>query len=334
MTAGMQRQAAEQAPVVTVTLNPAIDQTVIIDRLTPGAVHRARRVERNAGGKGVNVASCLADWGLAATVTGVLGQDNTASFDALFAAGGITDRFIRVPGATRVNIKLADLDSADTTDINLPGLDVDTGAIGRLMAVLDDVAGTGAIVVLAGSLPAGVDTDLYRVLTGYLRGRGARVVLDTSGPPLAAALDAPPEAMPDCVKPNRAELADWAGRPLDDDAAVVEAARALVRRGIGLVVVSMGADGALFVTAEDVIHAALPPERVLSTVGAGDAMVAGIVAAMAEGGAIEDLARRGVAFATAKLALVGPHLPPAPRVAALAAQVMLDHPLSPARLQA
>ncbi|WP_372072398.1 1-phosphofructokinase [Tistrella mobilis] len=311
------------AAIITVTLNPAIDQTIVIDHLVPGEVHRAKRVECSPGGKGVNVASCLADWGLRVTATGILGRDNAAAFDGLFAAGRIADRFLRVPGETRVNVKLADLAAADTTDINLPGLAVGAADLGRLRTVLDEVAGAGSVVVLAGSLPSGVAVGIYPDLCRRLRTRGARVVLDTSGAPLAAALGADEDALPDCVKPNRDELAAWAGRRLETRADLLAAAQGLVARGIALVVVSMGAEGALFVTATRAIHAGLPPERVLSTVGAGDAMVAGIVAAHAEGGDLERIARAGTAFAATKLGLVGPHLPARGVVEAAMARVHL-----------
>ncbi|WP_236849616.1 PfkB family carbohydrate kinase, partial [Chromobacterium subtsugae] len=106
----------------TITLNPALDQTVTLDELLPGGVNLARAAQLNAGGKGINVASCLADWGLPATVHGLLGRDNSGAFEQLFAAKRIHDRMLRLPGDSRVNIKLADLQSGRTTDINLPGL--------------------------------------------------------------------------------------------------------------------------------------------------------------------------------------------------------------------
>ena len=96
------------AAVLTVTLNPALDQTITLDRLRLGEVHRARSVRIDAAGKGVNVASCLADWGVATAVTGVLGAGNATAFDALFAAKRIADGFVRRPGDTRINVKLLD----------------------------------------------------------------------------------------------------------------------------------------------------------------------------------------------------------------------------------
>ncbi|PWC67343.1 1-phosphofructokinase [Azospirillum sp. TSH7] len=310
-------------PVVTVTLNPAIDQTITVDALKPGSVHRARAVRHNAGGKGVNVASCLADWGTPVVATGLLGTGNAAPFEALFQAKGIADAFLRLPGETRGNVKIADLAANDTTDINLPGLTADPGALGRVQETVRRLVEPGTPVLLAGSLPDGLPTDTYAILTADLAAAGARVVLDSSGPPLAAAL-ASTGALPHCIKPNRHELEDWAVRPLPTDADLLDAARGLQRRGVSVVVVSLGADGALFVDGARALHGRLPPVQALSTVGAGDAMVAGLIAAFQQEGGLEDVARLSVAFAAAKLGCFGPNLPDPATVQALAAQVTLS----------
>ena len=108
-------------PILTITPHPAIDETVSLPSLRPGAVNVATQARRNAGGKGINVASCLADWGAPVVALGLLGQDNAAAFEALFARKGIADACQRVPGSTRTNIKIVAADTGDTTDINLPG---------------------------------------------------------------------------------------------------------------------------------------------------------------------------------------------------------------------
>jgi 1-phosphofructokinase len=318
----MSGQSKTAKPVVTVTLNPAIDQTIMVEALKPGSVHRAKAVRHNAGGKGVNVASCLADWGTPVVATGLLGSGNAAPFEAMFAAKGIADAFLRLPGETRVNIKIADLAANDTTDINLPGLSADAGALGRVRETVLGLVEPGTPVLLAGSLPDGLPADAYAGLTADLSSAGARVVLDSSGAPLAAAL-ASTGALPHCIKPNRHELEDWAGRPLLTDADLLAAARDLHRRGVAVVVVSLGADGALFVGGGRALHGRLPPVTALSTVGAGDAMVAGLIAAFQMDGGLEDVARLSVAFAAAKLGCFGPNLPDAATVRSLAAQVAL-----------
>ena len=312
------------SPVLTLTLNPAIDQTVVLDALAPGQVHRARAVRAHAGGKGVNVACCLADWGLSVAATGVLGSDNAAPFTQVMSEKGIDDRFVWIPGETRTNLKLLDRRSGDTTDINLPGLAVTPGTLDAASAVLLDMVQPGSLAVLAGSLPGGLPPETYRDLTRRLKAREARVVLDASGGPLAAALAAAPDALPHAVKPNRHELEEWAGRALPALSDVLAAARSLHARGIPLVVVSLGAEGALFLSAEGAVHARPPATQVTSTVGAGDALVAGLVAGLHDGLALADMARRALAFASAKLTREGANLPPRTEVEAVAASVRVE----------
>jgi len=309
--------------VVAVSLNPALDQTVMLDRLTPGAVQRAQWARVDAGGKAVNVAACLGDWDVEVAVAGVLGADNAAPFEHLFAAKGIEDRCVRLPGATRTNIKLVDEARSETTDINLPGLAVDDDALRVVRRNLRALCRPGSWAVLSGSLPAGLRNEVYAELLAELAEQGVRSVLDTSGAPLAAALDAPAAHLPYAVKPNWHELEAWAGRALRDTADVLEAARGLRQRGIALVVVSLGAEGALFVQGDAVLHARPPAVHQSSTVGAGDAMVAGLTAAQLAGADLEATARLATAFATAKLGRAGASLPSREHVLSLAAAVAL-----------
>lgn len=320
--------------VVTVTPHPALDQTVRVANLTPGEVNRAESLEVNAGGKGVNVAACLADYGLATIATGLLGEEDRGAFEALFAAKRITDRFVQVAGRARINVKLVDPVRGETTDINLPAARVTPAEVDALAARLRELASPGRWFVLAGSLPPGVDADFYRRAIAALRGAGARVALDTSGAPLAEVLAAGPDALPDLIKPNREELAAALGHALESDDAVLEAACALVGRGIARVVVSLGARGALGVTAVPdssagaagwrVFRATPPVVPVASTVGAGDALVAGLVAGLVEGRPWDEVGRRATAIAAAKLARVGPHLPERAALDALAERVAVE----------
>ena len=299
--------------VLTVTLNPAIDQTVHLTELVPGTVHRALAAEQHAGGKGVNVAGCLSDWRHGdeppIIATGMLGQINAPTFQSFFESKDIIDRFIRLPGQTRRNIKLLDETTGDTTDINLPGLTPQAVHLDELRAVLEAETKPGTTVVLSGSLPPGLADTTYRDLVGQLNGHGARVLLDTSGLPFREALAAPAASLPWAIKPNQQELEEWIGRPFADLGEMVQAALALCRRGIGLVIISRGAEGAMFVSEQHVLLGQPPLLNVTSTVGAGDALVAGVVAAVREKADPERLVRLSLAFAAAKLTQNGPNLP-------------------------
>jgi len=295
--------------VCTVTLNPAIDQTVDLPALTVGAVNRASAVHFNAGGKGVNVASCLADWGLSCRVAGLLGSDNAAAFDTLLQHPQITDAFVRVPGQTRTNIKLLDRSSGDTTDVNLPGFSATARELDAVVTALRPHWREGGITVLAGSLPDGMAADAWRQLIRAAHEAGQTVLLDTSSTALRVALSGEGPDLPDLIKPNRDELSQWLGQPLDSIGAVIGAVHPLLTRGVQQVIVSMGSEGALFLSPNEGWQCSPPPIEIGSSVGAGDAMVAGIVSALTEGLSGEALARRATAFAAAKLQQIGPHLP-------------------------
>jgi len=308
--------------IITVTLNPAIDQTISVASLQHGAVNIADSVTQNAGGKGVNVAGCLADWGIPVLATGILGQDNAAAFETMFKSKGIGNRFVMQSGSSRVNIKLVSRDDGATTDINLPGQAVSPQAFAQLMAQLDDLSEPGHTVVLAGSLPRGIDPGCYATLVDQLRHIGLRVVLDTSGPALVAALEGP--SLPFCIKPNRLELEQWAGKPLPALEDVIAAARTLHQRGVNQVVVSLAEQGALFVGDFGALLASPPPVIPVSSVGAGDSLLAGWLAGQHQDRSIEDCMRLALAFADGKLERIGPNLPEKSEVERLALAVTLS----------
>jgi 1-phosphofructokinase len=280
--------------VVTVTPNPAIDLTLTIPNFSAGIVNRVQQQHAMPGGKGVNVAAALADYGHKVAVTGFLGRTNSAIFETLFSGKGIEDRFIRIAGETRIGIKVFDPALEQTTDINFPGQTPSPGDFELLMQELKMLAAKSTPwFVLAGSLPAGVDATIYRDLVQALKADGCRVLLDTSGDALRHALDAGPHV----IKPNLHELEALMGARLSTNRAIVNSARLLLSKGIELAAVSMGAEGALFVNHEYAILALPPNVKVRSTVGAGDAMVAGILAGQLGGMSLPDTARLATAFA-------------------------------------
>ncbi len=281
--------------ITTVTFNPAIDRTVEITNFTAGAVNRVEHASDRAGGKGVNVAAALSGNGHAVAAMGFLGRDNADVFTAFFSAHGIEDRCLRLPGSTRTGIKIVDPLRGQTTDINFPGLSPSAADLDALRGQL--AALSGGWCVLAGSLPPGVPTGIYREFISNLKTRGVRTVLDASGEALREAL----KAAPDIIKPNVHELEVLMGKALPAEADVIAAARGLVAGGVKLVIVSRGADGACFVTAEEALVVRPPVVRVGSTVGAGDAMVAGIVSAQLRGMPLAECARLATAFALAAL---------------------------------
>ena len=314
------------ARVATVSLSPAIDQTARVPNFTAGAVNRVEWQQLDAGGKGVNVASFLADAGLPVVVTGILGEANMDAFVQLFKDKGIEDRFVRVAGSTRVNVKIVDEIQHKVTDINFPGLQVSDEHMSALLSMIDSLAADTGWFVLSGSVPTGLPTGIYAQMVSRLKRLGKTVILDTSGPAFAEAVP----AAPDVIKPNIDELEELVARRLETEEAIIGAARSLVAGarggsvsggGIALVAVSMGPRGALFVTRDEVVHAKPPAISVKSTVGAGDAMVAGIVAGALRGLDLAGRARLATAFSLGALSEIGPRLPPPATIEAFAERV-------------
>jgi len=290
--------------IATVTLNPAIDQTVRVDGFQMNTVNRGQTMQFDAGGKGVNVASFLADYGHATAVTGFLGQENADIFEKLFAHKRIDDRFVRIPGRTRIGVKIVDETKQQTTDINMPGLLPTPEAMNTLLETIERLAASYDWFALSGNLPPGVPATIYATIISQLKRHGKQVVLDTSGQALREGV----RAGPTVVKPNVDELHQLTGQTLADEAAIEQAARQLLG-DIRLVVISMGERGALFVDAATTLIATPPRVQVKSTVGAGDAMVAGLIAGQVQGLSLPDCARLATAFSLGTITRLGSELP-------------------------
>lgn len=288
------------AKILTLTLNPALDITVSLERLRAGTVNRAQAQQSHAAGKGLNVAQVLADLGHEVTVGGFLGQDNLQPFEALIAQRGFADCFVRVPGETRSNLKLVEADGR-VTDINGQGPQVDELAQEALLQRLEQVAPGHDAVVVAGSLPRGIHPDWLRALLDRLRAQGLKVALDTSGEALRAGL----MAAPWLVKPNTDELGEALGLPVADAAGQRQAASQLLANGVGHVVVSQGEHGVSWFTRALALHALPPRVRIASTVGAGDSLLAGMVHGLLLEEAPAVTLRRATAIAAQAVTQVG-----------------------------
>jgi 1-phosphofructokinase len=307
--------------IVTVTLNPAIDQTVAIANFTAGSVNRVESQRCDAGGKGVNVAAFLADYGFDTAATGFLGRDNQQVFERFFKEKKIADHFVRIAGSTRTGIKIIDRVRQQTTDINFPGQSPAGRDTETLLAKITQLAAERHWFVLAGSIPKAMSPGIYGELIRTIGRQGARVALDTSGEAFDPALDAGPAL----IKPNIDELEAYMGRRLDGLDPVVAAARSLLSRGVETVVVSMGAEGAVFVEKNAALQAIPPQVEVMSTVGAGDAMLSGTLAAKIEQRDLAQVARLATAFAVVAVTHIGAGLPQSVRLSEIEAQVTLKN---------
>lgn len=288
------------AKILTLTLNPALDLTVELSRLDAGQVNRSDEMHTHAAGKGVNVAQVLADLGHQVTVSGFLGEDNLQAFETLFAKRGFVDAFIRVPGETRSNIKVAEQDGR-ITDINGPGPVVDADAQQALLDRLLQIAPEHDAVVVAGSLPRGVTAQWLRELIDKLNALGLKVALDSSGEALRAAL----QASPWLIKPNTEELAHALGCEVVSPIAEAQAAARLHAQGIEHVVISHGADGVNWFSVGSALHASPPKVSVASTVGAGDSLLAGMLHGLLSADTPEQTLRTATAIAAMAVTQIG-----------------------------
>ncbi|MBA1199857.1 1-phosphofructokinase [Pseudomonas plecoglossicida] len=288
------------AKILTLTLNPALDITVSLDSLRAGQVNRSQAQHSHAAGKGLNVAQVLADLGHSVTVGGFLGRDNLQLFEALIQWRGFADCFVRVAGETRSNIKLVEANGC-VTDINGQGPEVDAASRSALMRQLLQIAPGHDAVVVAGSLPRGIDPQWFAELLGQLKAQGLKIALDSSGEALRAGL----QAAPWLVKPNTDELAEVLGHSVTGRAEQQQAASQLLASGIEHVVVSQGEHGVSWYRAGAALHAQPPQVRVASTVGAGDSLVAGMVHGLLQGEAPAQTLRRATAIAAQAVTQVG-----------------------------
>lgn len=258
--------------IVTVTMNPAIDKTVEIDRLQPGGLNRIQKVEYDAGGKGINVSKTIHELGGESIATGFLGGNAGKTIETVLNERGIRNDFIWVEGETRTNTKVFETSGA-VTELNEPGPAITEEQLEELIRKLEGYADEQTLFILAGSIPNGVNKEIYSRIIHRVHNKGAKVLLDADGELFRNSL----EAGPDIIKPNRVELEEYAGydyRASGEE--LLQMARDLRGRGIETVAVSMGKSGAMLVQEGYEVKCPALSVKAHSTVGAGDAMVAAL----------------------------------------------------------
>ncbi|MEV4092489.1 1-phosphofructokinase family hexose kinase [Streptosporangium saharense] len=291
-----------RGPVLTVTLNLALDVTYVAGDVDWDGVNRVGTVHRRAGGKGVNVARVLAALGCEVLVTGLAGGPNGEAALADLTAAGLPTALTPIAAPSRATLAVHDhgRELRRTALFNEPGPTVTEDEIARFLSDYDTRLRGAAAVVISGSLPTGVSPRLYAELAARARAHGVPAIVDADGEPLRHA----PGGHPEIVKPNAEELARalaGSDEPHGPDAAV-RGAQVLRRSGAGAVVVSLGADGLLAVTREGAWRAAMPYRVEGNPTGAGDALVAGLTLGLVEGTPWPERLRRAAALGAAAVA--------------------------------
>lgn len=298
--------------IITVTTNPSIDRTIAVKDLVLGGVNRGELSAIDPGGKGVNVSRALAAFGAKTHAVLICGDLGSQWFSKKLNTLHIPHHVIKAEGITRSNITLQEADQT-VTKINEPGFELSKDVLHELYETLDGLDLKGSWVVLAGRLNPGADVNTYRDLAQFVRDRGASVAIDGSGAEFKAAL----QVNPDLIKPNQFELAELVGRPLKTIHDVIAAAREVIDNGVAQVLCSLGKDGAILVTKDQVIHCEPEKSAVGTPVGAGDILLAIYLGGGAQPSALKD----AIAWSAASVPLPGTAIPTPAQAAAVSVKV-------------
>lgn len=306
--------------IVTVTMNPAIDKTVEIDSLLPGGLNRIKKVEYDAGGKGINVSKTLRELGGESIATGFLGGNAGKTIESVLKQKNIRNDFLWVEGETRTNTKVFEKNGS-VTELNEPGPIIREEQIEAFLEKLSGYADEKTLFILAGSIPSGVDKNIYGKIIRMVHEKGAKVLLDADGELFCNAL----EAVPDIIKPNCVELKEYAGLSGEaSDEELLKLAEELLNKGIETAAISMGKDGAMIVRQGYRVKCPALSVKAHSTVGAGDAMVAALAYSWDKKMGNEETVRLCMAASAGAVTTIGTKPPAKELVDTLAAQVIIE----------
>jgi 1-phosphofructokinase/tagatose 6-phosphate kinase len=290
--------------IVTVTLNAAIDRTLVVPNFQPGHRHRASAGFQSAGGKGINVARALKRLGAPVVCTGLAGGRTGTLLVEELTNEGILNDFVRIREESRTSITVLDPTSNAYTEINEWGPEVSEDELDMLREKLDYLAQRAEFVVLAGSLPRGLDPGVYGAFVRDLARRQLLAVLDTEGEPLRMGV----EAEPYLVSPNQQEAEALVGHEFDEEdlAAALDEIADLGARNV-MVTQDTGCYALLREDRDELrVRARAPHVEPTSTVGAGDTLLAGFIAARVSGRSFDDAVRSAVAAGAASVLEPGP----------------------------
>lgn len=275
--------------IYTVTFNPSLDYIVSVKDFRPGMTNRTSSELMLAGGKGINVSIVLGNLGIKSTALGFIAGFTGDEIVRRLHNGGINSEFIKInDGISRINIKLK---SIDGTEINGQGPHIDSSHIEQLMNRLRRLE-SGDVLVLAGSIPAGISDNIYKDIMDMLKDKGVQIVVDATSRLLTNVL----EYNPFFIKPNQHELGDIFNVTLNTQEEVIPYALELKKMGAVNVCVSMGGKGAILVADDGNVYKAKAPDGILkNSVGAGDSLVAGFLSGWIEKKDYEYAFRKGVA---------------------------------------
>jgi len=280
--------------IYTITLNPALDRTIWIKKARDDVSNRIQKERSFAGGKSIDVSKVLKSLGVDNIALGFVGGFAGRELEGRLLNEGIESDFVRVSGETRTNIIIHETETGKQLAFNACGPEIRPSELMQFVEQLEKMP-CPELVAIGGSLPPGVNPVIFRKIITMVKRCQAKVVLDVDGEALRVGI----EAQPDVIKPNIYELSALVGRDLKDVDEIVAAAREINRRGVEIVLVSMGGRGILLVS-HGREYLAVPPEvKVESTIGAGDSSVAGFISGLVRGKDLKECLIYAVAAGTA-----------------------------------
>ena len=280
--------------IYTITLNPALDRTLWIQKVRDDVSNRILEEKSFAGGKSVDVSKVLKNLGVDNIALGFVGGFAGRELEGRLLNEGIETDFVRVSGETRTNIIIHETDTGKQLAFNARGPEIKPDELMQFIEQLEKLP-CGDVVAIGGSIPLGVSPEIYRKIISLVKKCQAKVVLDVDGEALRQGI----KALPNVIKPNIHELSELAGRELKGLDDVVSAARSINQQGVEIVLVSMGAKGILLVSDGQQYLAVPPNVNVESTIGAGDSSVAGFVSGLVQGKDLKQCLIYAVAAGTA-----------------------------------
>lgn len=287
--------------ITTITMNPALDKTIRTDGLIYGEVNRVGNFREDLGGKGLNVGRVLNGFGVPTMNLAFIGEENRHKVIEYIKKDAMAFDYVSVPGHTRTNIKVVEMAKNMTTDINEEGITINREDYAKMMAKLEGLSRNSSFIVMSGSLAPGIPETAYGNITRLYK-KNSKMVVDASGEVLKATLG----GQPFMIKPNLHELGSAVGREIEDEEEAIIAAKELIEQyGITYIIVSMGEHGAILVTTSEVYKADALPVTVVSTVGAGDAMLAGFIFALTRKKTLEECLAFGTACSALTIAVDG-----------------------------
>jgi 6-phosphofructokinase 2 len=294
----------KNAIIVTITLNPSLDQHITVDGLVLDGTNRWSRLHRYAGGKGIDVSRAIHEMGGRTIAYGFIGGPVGRAVEILLDEEDVPVSFTPIHRETRTNFIITDSKTGRQTRIDAPGPRISRDEFERFQRKMRRIRPSPDLIVMGGSLPPGIPNDVYYSIIMEAKTFGVRTILDSDGQWLAEGI----KAKPYLVKPNVREAEELLGRELPTEDAIIKGALDIVDMGVEIAVISRGGDGVIAATNNEVLKAVPPEVKVKSAVGAGDCTIAGLALKLANEESLSKACRLAVALGTAAVLTPGTEL--------------------------